>query len=56
MRVYWEKKKEKLRQRFSGITNKDLRYRVGREVDMLKKLKNKLGKTDEEILKIIIDL
>lgn len=43
-------------QKFSGITNKDLKYSVGREYEMLKKLKDKLGKTEEEILNIIIEL
>jgi poly-D-alanine transfer protein DltD len=56
MKIYWEKKKDKIRQKFSGITNKDLTYRVGREYEMLKKLRDKLGKTEEEMLNIIIEL
>lgn len=38
------------------IRGKDLKYRVGEEKEMVKKLKDKLGMTDEEILGIIIDL
>lgn len=38
------------------ISGKDLKYRIGEEKELLNKLKDKLGKTDEEILSIIIDL
>ncbi|HEX2974746.1 MAG TPA: hypothetical protein VHO68_02320 [Bacteroidales bacterium] len=50
------RKKYKLLQKFSIIKGKDLKYRIGEETQMLKKLKDKLGKTEEEILGIIIDL
>jgi hypothetical protein len=56
MKVYWRNKKDKLKHKFSMIKSKDLKYQIGREAEMLKKLKDKLGKTDEEILGIIIDL
>lgn len=56
MKIYWRNKKDKLRHKFSKITSKDLKYQIGQEAEMLKKLKDKLGKTDEEILSIIIDL
>lgn len=52
----WNIKKYKLLRKFSIIKEKDLRYRLGQEGEMLKKLKDKLGKTEEEILGIIIDL
>jgi hypothetical protein len=49
-------KKYKFLQKFSIIKGKDLKYRIGEEKEMLRKLKEKLGKTEEEILSIIIDL
>ena len=55
MKINWEKKKDKIRQKFIGITNRDLDYRVGKEYKMLDRLKEKLGKTEEEILNIIIE-
>jgi hypothetical protein len=56
MKIDWGKKKDKIRQKFSAVTNRDLNYRVGREYKMIEKLKDKLGKSEEEILNMIIDL
>ena len=55
MNILWKKKKEKIRQKFAVISARDLIFKEGREELMLKKLRNKLGKTDEEILSVIID-
>lgn len=52
---YWDKKKNKLRTKYKEITGKDLSYVVGEEGAMLDKLKDKLGITKEELLKIIIE-
>jgi uncharacterized protein YjbJ (UPF0337 family) len=32
---YWDEKKEKLKQRFPNITDDDLRYREGKEKEMI---------------------
>jgi hypothetical protein len=56
MKIQWEHKKGKLRKKFSMIREKDLDYTVGRENELLRKLREKLGKSDAEILGIIIDL
>jgi hypothetical protein len=56
MKIHWEHKKGKLRKKFSGIREKDLDYTIGRENELLRKLREKLGKSDAEILAIIIDL
>jgi uncharacterized protein YidB (DUF937 family) len=52
---YWSRKKDKLKLRFKEINGKDLSYTLGQESDMLEKLKNKLGISKEELLKIIIE-
>lgn len=52
---YWNKKKNKLRMKYREITGKDLSYTLGQEEAMLDKLKDKLGVTKEELLKIIIE-
>jgi hypothetical protein len=51
---YWNKKKEKLKQRFPIITDEDLRYREGKEKEMIEMLGNKLGKSKQELLNIIV--
>jgi hypothetical protein len=56
MKVHWEQKKGKLRKKFSSILERDLDYSIGREKELLRKLREKLGKSDAEILGIIIEL
>ncbi len=55
MNGYWEKKKDRFKLKFSGITDKDLEYAEGNEIKMLKKLGSKLGKSEMEMLSIIIE-
>jgi hypothetical protein len=55
MNLLWKKKKEKIRQKFAFITDRDLIFTEGREEKMFKKLRDKLGKTDEQILSMIIE-
>jgi hypothetical protein len=50
---YWEKKKEKLKERFPVITDEDLSYREGKEKEMIEILGNKLGKSKLELISII---
>jgi hypothetical protein len=49
-------KKEKFKQIFPAITDEDLIFREGREREMIEMLGYKLGKTNQELLKIIITL
>jgi uncharacterized protein YjbJ (UPF0337 family) len=51
---YWDKKKEKLKEKFPAITDEDLRYREGKEKEMIEMLGNKLGKSKQELLSIIV--
>ncbi|MEO8515374.1 MAG: CsbD family protein [Flavobacterium sp.] len=52
----WEEQKGKLKQKFANLTDDDLLFLEGKEEEMLGKLQAKLGKTKEEIRKIIQDL
>jgi hypothetical protein len=52
----WNKKKEKLKQKFSILNESDLRFSEGKENEMIKILGNKLGKTRLELLNIIVEL
>ena len=51
----WKIKKEKLKQKFDRINDKDLVYKIGHEWDMVKKLKVKLEKSTKELLSIFIE-
>jgi len=53
---YWGKKREKLIQKFPALREKDLYYKVGKEKEMIESLGYKLGKTNQELLHIIVEL
>ena len=53
---YWDQKKEKLKEKFPAITDEDLRYREGKEKEMIEMLGNKLGKSKLELLNIIVTI
>ena len=49
----WIEQKGKLKQRFAVLTENDLLFDEGMKEEMLGKLQRKLGKTREELRKII---
>jgi hypothetical protein len=53
---YWSDKKEKLLKRYKNLTERDLRFNMGREEEMIEVLSYKLGKTRQELLNIIVML
>ena len=53
---YWNKKKEKLKKKFSIITDDDLNFGYGKEKEMLEILGYKLGKTKDELRNILVVL
>jgi hypothetical protein len=53
---YWKDKKEKLLKRYNNLTEKDLRFDLGHEKEMMNSLCSKLGKTDQELLNIIVSI
>jgi uncharacterized protein YjbJ (UPF0337 family) len=52
----WDEQKGKLKTKFSTLTDADLSYEEGKKDEMLNRLQIKLGKTKEELAKIIADL
>ncbi len=52
----WEEQKGKLKQRFATLTDDDLLFAEGKKEEMMGKLQQKLGKTKEELHKILSDL
>ncbi len=49
----WNEQKGKLKQKFAFLTENDLMFDEGKEEEMYGKLQIKLGKTKEELNKII---
>jgi uncharacterized protein YjbJ (UPF0337 family) len=49
----WNEQKAKLKQKFAVLTDNDLMFEEGKKEEMLGKLQIKLGKTKEELHKII---
>ena len=53
---YWNIKKKKLKKRYENLTDKDLSFSEGKEHEMIELLGKKLGKSRQELLKIIVAL
>ncbi len=49
----WNEQKGKLKQKFAFLTDNDLLFEEGKKEEMMGKLQIKLGKTKEELHKII---
>ena len=49
----WDEQKGKLKQKFATLTDDDLLFAEGKKEEMFGKLQIKLGKTKEELHKII---
>ena len=52
----WNEQKGKLKQKFATLTDDDLMFEEGKREEMLGKLQIKLGKTQEEMKKILDEL
>ena len=52
----WEEQKGKLKQKFAKLTDDDLLFIEGKKEEMMGRLQVKLGKTKEELHKIITEL
>jgi len=52
----WEQQKGKLKQKFAILTDNDVLLLEGKNEEMLGRLQIKLGKTKEELQKIISEL
>lgn len=49
----WDEQKGKLKQKFATLTDNDLMFAEGKKEEMMGKLQIKLGKTKEELHKLI---
>ncbi len=55
MKGKWNEQKAKLKQKFATLTDDDLQFAEGKKDEMMAKLQIKLGKTKEELHKILSD-
>ena len=52
----WEEQKGKLKQKFASLTDNDLMFAAGKKEEMMGRLQIKLGKSKDELHKIISSL
>jgi uncharacterized protein YjbJ (UPF0337 family) len=52
----WDEQKGKLKQKFATLADNDLMFAEGKKEEMMGKLQIKLGKTKEELHKLISSL
>jgi uncharacterized protein YjbJ (UPF0337 family) len=52
----WNQQKAKLKHKFAVLTDNDLMFEEGKKEEMFGKLQIKLGKTKDELHKIIVAL
>jgi uncharacterized protein YjbJ (UPF0337 family) len=52
----WHEQKGKLKQKFAALTDDDLTFAEGKKEEMLGKLQVKLGKSKDELHKLISSL
>ena len=52
----WNEVKGRLKKSYASLTDDDLTYREGQEDEMLGKVQKKLGKTRDEVVKMIRSL
>jgi len=53
---FWNERKEILKQKFPGISDNDLQFNDGKEKEMMEMLGYKLGKSEDELRKIVNDI
>ena len=56
MKGNWNEIAGKLKQQFANLTDDDLLFKEGKEEELLGRLQQKLGKTKEELRKMIAKL
>ena len=56
MKGSWKEVSGKLKQQFANLTDDDLLFKEGKEEELLGRLQQKLGKTKEDLRKLIAKL
>lgn len=50
----WEIQAKQLKEKFAQLTDNDLKFEVGKEEDLLKRIETRLKKKREEVINIIV--
>lgn len=53
---HWNEAKGKLKQKYADLTEDDLKFEEGKEEELVGRLQKKLGKTRDEVVKMIRSL
>lgn len=56
IRGNWNEFKGKLKQKYANLTDDDLAFNEGKEDELIGRLQTKLGKSNEEIRRILSEL
>jgi hypothetical protein len=56
IRRRWNEAKEKLKQRYSLLSEDDLDFAIGREGELIGRLQNRLGLKKHELFKVLAEL
>lgn len=56
LKANWNEQKGRLKQKFAWLTDSDLLFEAGKKEEMMGRLQIKLGKTKEDLNKIIAAL
>ncbi|MGE5395291.1 MAG: CsbD family protein [Candidatus Saccharibacteria bacterium] len=56
MKGNWNEFKGKLKQKYANLTDDDLTFSEGKEDELIGRLQTKLGKSNEEIRRILSEL
>jgi uncharacterized protein YjbJ (UPF0337 family) len=56
MKGNWKEIAGKLKQKYANLTDDDLLFKEGKEEELVGRLQKKLGKTSEEVRKLIAKL
>ena len=56
MQINWTEIKDKLKKKFSNLTDEDFAFEEGKQDEILVRVQNKIGKSKEEIQTLIATL
>jgi uncharacterized protein YjbJ (UPF0337 family) len=52
----WDQVKGRLKQKYGQLTDDDLTYSEGRDEELIGRLKERLGKAEDEVRKIVAEI
>lgn len=56
VKISWDDQKVKLKAKYPNLSDSDLHFEAGKKDKMMHKIQTKLGKTENELIKIMSEL